>query len=84
MGARADMQGPRRRITAAIQRHAGIAASYRNRMPPRSSGRQLGLFDNPVRAFSLEELAEAVRELERRRPGRPWTRSPAPCSPNWP
>jgi hypothetical protein len=45
------------------------AASYRNRMPPRPSGRQLGLFDNPVRAFSLEELAEAVRELERQRPG---------------
>jgi hypothetical protein len=38
-------------------------------MPPRSPGRQLGLFNNPVRAFSLEELAEAVRELERRRPG---------------
>jgi hypothetical protein len=38
-------------------------------MPPRSSGRQLGLFDNPVRALSLEELAAAVRELERRRPG---------------
>jgi hypothetical protein len=38
-------------------------------MPPRPSGRQLGLFDNPVRAFSLEELAEAVRELERQRPG---------------
>jgi hypothetical protein len=69
VGARDDIQGPGRRITAAIRRHAGIAASYRNRMPPRSSGRQLGLFDNPVRAFSLEELAEAVRELERRRPG---------------
>ena len=38
-------------------------------MQPRSSGRQLGLFDNPVRDLSLEELAEAVRELERRRPG---------------
>ena len=38
-------------------------------MPPRSSGRQLGLFDNPVHALSLEELAGAVRGLERRRPG---------------
>jgi hypothetical protein len=48
---------------------AGFAASYRGRMPPRSSGRQLGLFDNPVGVFSLEELAGAVRGLERRRPG---------------
>jgi hypothetical protein len=31
---------------------------------------QLGLFDNPVRAFSLDELAETVRKLERERPGR--------------
>ncbi|SRR6266487_2398943 len=38
-------------------------------MQPRLSGRQLGLFDNPVGAFSLEELADAVRELERQRPG---------------
>ncbi len=38
-------------------------------MLPRPAGRQLGLFDNPVRAFSLEELTEAVRQLERQRPG---------------
>jgi hypothetical protein len=38
-------------------------------MPPRSAGRQLGLFDNPVRAFSLEELTETVRKLERQQPG---------------
>jgi hypothetical protein len=38
-------------------------------MPPRLRGRQLGLFDNPVGAFSLEELTEAVRELERQQPG---------------
>jgi hypothetical protein len=38
-------------------------------MPPRHVGRQLGLFDNPVRAFTLEELTEAVRQLERQRPG---------------
>ena len=31
---------------------------------------QLGLFDNPVRVFSLYELAETVRKLERERPGR--------------
>jgi len=29
----------------------------------------LGLFDNPVRVFSLEELAETVRALDRERPG---------------
>ncbi|MGH3250622.1 MAG: hypothetical protein ACRDOI_31060 [Trebonia sp.] len=39
-------------------------------MPPRPSGPQHGLFDNPVRAFSLEELTETVQELERRHPGR--------------
>src|SRR5258708_24053487 len=38
-------------------------------MPPRP-GRQLGLFDNPVGVFSLEELAETVRALEGERPGR--------------
>ena len=31
----------------------------------------VGLFDNPAGVFSLEELAEAVRTLERERPGRP-------------
>jgi hypothetical protein len=30
---------------------------------------QLGLFDNPVRVFSLAELAQTVRALERVRPG---------------
>ena len=39
-------------------------------MPPRPSGLQRGLFDNPVRAFSLEELTETVRTLERQRPDR--------------
>jgi hypothetical protein len=39
-------------------------------MPPRPARRQLGLFDNPVVDFSLEELAETVRALERQRPGR--------------
>lgn len=39
-------------------------------MPPRPSGSQRGLFDNPVRGFSLEELTETVQTLERRRPGR--------------
>jgi len=28
------------------------------------------LFDNPVRVFSLDELAATVRKLERERPGR--------------
>jgi hypothetical protein len=39
-------------------------------MPPRPSGPQRGLFDNPVRAFSLEELTETVQALERQQPGR--------------
>lgn len=39
-------------------------------MPPRPARPQLGLFDNPVRVFSLEELAETVRALERKQPGR--------------
>jgi hypothetical protein len=30
----------------------------------------VGLFDNPVRVFSLDELARTVRALERARPGR--------------
>ena len=39
-------------------------------MPPRPAGPQLGLFDNPVRVFSLEELTQTVRTLERQQPGR--------------
>jgi hypothetical protein len=39
-------------------------------MPPRPARRQLGLFDNPVGDFTLDELAETVRALERDRPGR--------------
>ena len=39
-------------------------------MTPRPARPQLGLFDNPVRVFSLEELTETVRALERERPGR--------------
>jgi hypothetical protein len=39
-------------------------------MPPRSARRPLGLFDNPVGDFTLEELAETVRALERDSPGR--------------
>ena len=42
---------------------------YRGGMPPRPARPQLGLFDNPVRVFSLEELTETVRTLERRQPG---------------
>lgn len=38
-------------------------------MPPHPVRPQLGLFDNPVRAFSLDELADTVRALERDRPG---------------
>lgn len=39
-------------------------------MPPPSARPQLGLFDNPVRVFSLDELVETVRALERERSGR--------------
>lgn len=39
-------------------------------MPPRPSGPQHGLFDNPVLAYSLEELTETVQALELRQPGR--------------
>jgi len=39
-------------------------------MPPRSARRQLGLFDNPVGDFRLDELAKTVRALECERPGR--------------
>ena len=39
-------------------------------MPFRPVRPQLGLFDNPVRVFSLEELTETVRALEREQPGR--------------
>jgi hypothetical protein len=46
------------------------AHGYRGRMPTRPSGPQHGLFDNPVRAYSLEELTETVQALERQRPGR--------------
>jgi hypothetical protein len=38
-------------------------------MPSRPSRHQLGLFDNPVRVFSLDELTKTVRALERERPG---------------
>ncbi len=38
-------------------------------MPSRPARPQLGLFGNPASAFSLEELAETVLELERKQPG---------------
>jgi hypothetical protein len=37
---------------------------------PHQARLQAGLFDNPVRVFSLEELTETVRALDRDRPGR--------------
>jgi hypothetical protein len=39
-------------------------------MPPRRARPQLGLFDNPPGVFSLEDLTETVRALERKQPGR--------------
>jgi hypothetical protein len=39
-------------------------------MPQRPTRPQVGLFDNPVLVFSLDELTETVRALERHRPGR--------------
>lgn len=38
-------------------------------MPSQPARPQLGLFDNPVRVFSLDELAATVRQLEHERPG---------------
>ena len=38
-------------------------------MPSQPARPQLGLLDNPVRVFSLDELAETVRQLEHERPG---------------
>jgi hypothetical protein len=38
-------------------------------MPSRPARRQLGLFDNPVAEFSLEDLTKAVRRLENQHPG---------------
>jgi len=55
-------------VTFAAPRCA--AAGYRGRMPPRSARRPLGLFDNPGGDFTLEELAETVRAMERAQPGR--------------
>lgn len=46
-------------------------AARQPRRPPVGTGRQLGLFDNTVGEFGLEELVEAVRELEREHPGQP-------------
>jgi hypothetical protein len=51
-------------------RAGGLAAGYRGCMPPRSTRRQLGLFGNPVGDFSLEELSQTVRMLEREQPSR--------------
>jgi len=45
-------------------------AGYRGCVASHPARPQLGLFDNPVRVFSLDELAETVRKLERERPGR--------------
>jgi len=49
---------------------APSAAGYRGRVASHPARPQLGLFDNPVRVFSLDELAATVRRLERERPGR--------------
>jgi hypothetical protein len=38
-------------------------------MPSRPARPQLGLFGNQASAFSLEELAETVRTLDRKQPG---------------
>jgi hypothetical protein len=46
-----------------------VLPSYRNAMPSPRQHPQLGLFGNPASAFSLEELSETVRMLERKQPG---------------
>ena len=55
---------------AHLLRELVAVTGYLGGMPPRPARPQLGLFDNPVRVFSLEELAETVRALERKQPGR--------------
>jgi hypothetical protein len=45
------------------------AGDYRGCMGSRPVRPPVGLFDNPVRVFSLDELAQTVRALERARPG---------------
>ena len=47
----------------------GPLPSYRSAMPSPRQHHQLGLFGNPASAFSLEELSETVRMLEREQPG---------------
>jgi transposase len=46
---------------AHLLRELVAVTGYLGGMPPRPARPQLGLFDNPVRVFSLEELAETVR-----------------------
>jgi hypothetical protein len=53
----------------AHERAENLTADYLCFMPPRPTRPPVGLFDNPVRMFSLDELAQTVRILERARPG---------------
>jgi hypothetical protein len=55
-------------IPARFADHA-TAGDYRGRMVSRPVRPPVGLFDNPVRVFSLDELAQTVRALARARPG---------------
>jgi hypothetical protein len=55
---------------AAAELHDTLALGYRGRMASHPARTPLGLFDNPVRVFSLDELAATVRKLEREQPGR--------------
>ena len=67
-----EQEPDKERPTQKARRQAAVRT--RRRLPwlhaasPRR--RQLGLFDNPVGDFSLEELVETVSALERERPGR--------------
>jgi hypothetical protein len=45
------------------------ARDYHDCMVSRPVRLPVGLFDNPVRVFSLDELAQTVRTVERVRPG---------------
>jgi hypothetical protein len=56
-------------IAYGVSADHAAAGDYRGCMVSRPVRPPVSLFDNPVRVFSLDELAQTVRALERARPG---------------